>query len=93
MDVQILDGGTDFFSFSYFINSSKITYKFSRLNEFFGFNSFWSQDPYNRYVVVVLVGLIQKFCLKIAKIENCKNWKLLGLQVVKIAICQNCKLP
>ena len=29
MDVQILDGGTDFFS--YFINSFKITYKFSRL--------------------------------------------------------------
>ena len=29
MDVQILDGGTDFF-FSYFINSFKITYKSSR---------------------------------------------------------------
>ena len=53
---------------------------------------FWSQDPYNRYVVV-LVGSFQKFCLKIAKIENCQNWKLLGLKVVKIASCQNCKLP
>ena len=59
---------------------------------------FWSQDPYNRYVVVVvvvlvLVGSIQKFCLKIAEIENCQNWKLLGLKVVKNASCQNCKLP
>ena len=55
---------------------------------------FWSQDPYNRYVVVVLVvGSFQKFCLKIAKIENCQNWKLLGLKVVKNASCQNCKLP
>ena len=60
--------------------------------------SFWSQDPYNLYVVVVVVGSIQKFCLKIAKIENCQNWKLLGLnfvkfQVAKIASCQNWKLP
>ena len=60
---------------------------------------FWSQDPYNRYVVVVVVvvlvllGSIQKFCLKIAKIENCQNWKLLGLKIAKIASCQNCKLP
>ena len=37
--------------------------------------------------------IFKKFCLKIAKIEYCLNWKLLGLQVVKIAICQNCKLP
>ena len=43
---------------------------------------FWSQDPYNRYVL--LLGSIQKFCLKIAKIENCQNWKLLGLKVVKV---------
>ena len=58
------------------------------------YKSFWSQDPYNRYVVVVvLVGSIQKFCLKIAEIENCQNWKLLGLKVVKNASCQNCKLP
>ena len=55
---------------------------------------FWSQDPYNRYVVVVVVvGSIQKFCLKIAKIANCQNWKLLGLKIAKIANCQNCKLP
>ena len=56
---------------------------------------FWSQDPYNRYVVVVVLvlGSIQKFCLKIAEIENCQNWKLLGLKVVKNASCQNCKLP
>ena len=55
---------------------------------------FWSQDPYNRYIVVVVVlWSIQKFCLKIAKIENCQNWKLVGLQVVKIASCQNFKLP
>ena len=58
------------------------------------FSRFWSQDPYNRYVVVVLVvGSIQKFCLKIVEIENCQNWKLLGLKVVKNAGCQNCKLP
>ena len=48
-----------------------------------GPHHFWSQDPYNRYVVLVL-GSIQKFCLKIAKIENCQNWKLLGLKVVKL---------
>ena len=44
-------------------------------------------------VVLVLVGSIQKFCLKIAKIENCQNWKLLGLKIAKIVSCQNCKLP
>ena len=51
---------------------------------------FWSQDPYNRYVVlVVVVGSIQKFCLKIAKIENSQSWKLSKLKVAKIEGCQN----
>ena len=50
--------------------------------------SFWSQDPYNLYVVAV-VGSIQKFCLKIAILENCQNWKLLGLKIVKFTSCQN----
>ena len=63
----------------------------SHLLLFMDKSAFWSQDPYNRYVLVV--GSIQKICLKIAKIENCQNWKLLGLKVVKIASCQNCKLP
>ena len=40
-----------------------------------------------------LLGPFQKFCLKIAKIENCQNWKLLGLKIAKIEGCQNCKLP
>ena len=47
--------------------------------------SFWSQDPYNWYVVVVLRDAIQKFCLKIAINENSQNWKLLKLKVAKIA--------
>ena len=52
------------------------------------FSYFWSQDPYNRYVVL-LVGSIQKFCLKIAKIEIGQSWKLLKLKVAKIEGCQN----
>ena len=51
---------------------------------------FWSQDPY-----ICFLGDLHpsvKFCLKIAKTENCQKWKLLGLQVAKIEGCQNCKL-
>ena len=69
---------------------------------FLQYSNFWSQDPYDRYVVVV--GLIQKIYLKIAKtiklsklkvvrIESCQKCKLPKLQVAKIASCQNCKLP
>ena len=52
-------------------------------------NYFWSQDPYNRYVVVVLVlGTHWNILL-----ENSQNWKLSKLKVAKFASCQNCKLP
>ena len=48
---------------------------------------FWSQDPYNWYVIVV-VGPHSKVL-----IENNQNWKLLELYVAKIESCQNWKLP
>ena len=48
--------------------------------------SFWLQNPYNWYVVVLVlvVGSIQKFCLKIAKTKNCQNCKLLDLKDAKL---------
>ena len=65
---------------------------------------FWSQDPYNWYVVV---GTHSKILLensaywklsklKVAKTEGCQNWKLLKLKlpklkVAKIESCQNCQ--
>ena len=59
--------------------------------------TFWSQDPYNWYVVVLLRDVIQ-FCLEIAKIEIWKiesyqNWKLPKLKVTKTVNYQNWKLP
>ena len=37
--------------------------------------TFWSQDPYNWYVVVLVLfrNAIQKIWLKIAKIEGCQS--------------------
>ena len=52
---------------------------------------FWSQDPYNQYVVVVQNWKLSK--LKVVRIENCQNWKLPKLKVAKIESCQNWKLP
>ena len=49
---------------------------------------FWSQDPYNRYVVVGVVGTDSKILL-----ENSQNWKLSKMKVIKIENCQNWKLP
>ena len=55
---------------------------------------FWSQDPYNWYVVVVvLVGTHSKILP-----ENSLNWKLSKLKVLKLKVaktegCQNWKLP
>jgi hypothetical protein len=40
-----------------------------------------------------LLEPIQKFCLKIAKIEHCQNWNLLELKIAKIESWQNWKLP
>ena len=52
-------------------------------------NNFWSQDPYNWYVVVLLLlGTFSKILL-----ENSQNWKLSKLKVVRIENCQNWKLP
>ena len=36
-----------------------------------------------------LLETIQQFCLKIAKTENCQNWKLLELKAAKIEGSQN----
>ena len=53
---------------------------------------FWSQDPYNWYVVLVL-GTHSKNLL-----ENSLNWKLSKLKVLRLKVaktegCQNWKLP
>ena len=50
---------------------------------------FWSQDPYNWYVVVL--GTHSKNLL-----ENSLNWKLSKLKVLKLKVakaegCQNCQ--
>ena len=45
---------------------------------------FRSKDPYNRYVVLLLLGTHSKILL-----ENCQNWKLPKLLVAKIERCQN----
>ena len=73
------------------------------------FASFWSQDPYNWYVVLVLEthskillenSLNWKLSkLKVAKTEGCQNWRLPKMKVAKIARivkienCQVVKLP
>ena len=51
---------------------------------------FWSQDPYNWYVVVVLVVVLGTHS-KILLENNltCQNWKFSKLKVAKIESCQN----
>ena len=59
----------------------------------------WESDIFDRKIhtidmllLFVLLQPIQKICLKIAKIDNCQNWKLLELKVAKIESTQNWKL-
>ena len=54
------------------------------------FLQFW---PKELLLLFFLLDPIQKFCLKIAKTENCQTWKLLDLKAAKIESCQNWKLP
>ena len=44
------------------------------------------------HTIEMLLDPIQKFCLKMAKIEGCLDWKLPKLKVAKIVNCQNWKL-
>ena len=41
-------------------------------------------------LLMFLLEPIQKFCLKIAKTENCQTWKLLDLKAAKIVKIENC---
>ena len=87
----LLSGGLWSFWLGLLNMKLQVTWKFNEFSVKISFNvltSFWSQDPYNRYVVVfvvlVVVGTHSKILLELSQ-----NWKLSKVKVAKNSSCQN----